>query len=189
MPRDNSQSQINIMKAFGRVIILLLWVAFEIAGQSKDGTLLPTGVHLDPVGAKISAGNMPLAMILSPDGAHLIVSLGGWREQGIQVIDLASQQVTQTLKQDGAFFGLAFSTDGRTLYASGGNEDAIYSYDWDGKSATQRGRLELAKKDPTKMGTRYPAGLASSRNGKFLYVAENIGDALAVVDLSNQTAS
>ena len=173
-------------KIFGRLVLPLLLVV-TVAGQPKEQTFLPTGVHLDPVGAKINAGNMPLAMILSPDGAHLIVSLGGWREQGIQVIDLASQQVTQTLKQDGAFFGLAFSADGRTLYASGGNEDAIYSYDWNGKSATLRGRLELAKKDPTKMGTRYPAGLALSTNGRFLYVAENIGDALAVVDLSNQT--
>jgi DNA-binding beta-propeller fold protein YncE len=177
------QNSVNVL---GQLIIFLILV-LPVAGQPKEQSLLPTGVHLDPVGAKINAGNMPLAMILSPDGAHLIVSLGGWREQGIQVIDLASQQVTQTLKQDGAFFGLAFSADGRTLYASGGNEDAIYSYDWNGKSATLRGRLELAKKDPTKMGTRYPAGLASSRNGKFLYVAENIGDALAVVDLSNQT--
>ena len=45
----------------------------------------------------------------------------------------------------------------------------------------------MAKKDPNKMGTRYPAGLAVSNDGKFLYVAENIGDALAVIDLSTQT--
>src|ERR1044072_6063674 len=112
------QNSVNVL---GQLIIFLTLV-LPVAGQPKEQSLLPTGVHLDPVGAKINAGNMPLAMILSPDGAHLILSLGGWREQGIQVIDLASQQVTQTLKQDGAFFGLAFSADGRTLYASGGNE-------------------------------------------------------------------
>jgi sugar lactone lactonase YvrE len=35
------------------------------------------------------------------------------------------------------------------------------------------------------MGTRYPAGLAVSNDGKFLYVAENLADVLAVVDLTN----
>jgi DNA-binding beta-propeller fold protein YncE len=175
------------MRLIGRLVFLLLFIALEVAAQSTDRAVLPTGLRLDPVGAKISAGNMPLGMILSPEGTHLILSLGGWREQGIQVIDLASQQVTQTIKQDGAFLGLAFSTDGRTLYASGGNEDAVYSYDWDGKNASFRARIELAKKEPNKMGTRYPAGLAVSDNGKFLYVAENVGDALAVIDLSSQT--
>jgi DNA-binding beta-propeller fold protein YncE len=175
------------MRLIGRVVSFLLLLAFQVAAQTTDRALLPTGVRLDPVGEKISSGNMPLGMIPSPDGTHLILSLGGWREQGIQIIDLVRQQVTQTLKQDGAFFGLAFSRDGRTVYASGGNEDAVYSYDWNGKNATFRARIELAKKEPNKMGSRYPAGLAVSKNGKFLYVAENVGETLAVIDLSNQT--
>ncbi|HEX8072015.1 MAG TPA: alkaline phosphatase family protein [Pyrinomonadaceae bacterium] len=130
---------------------------------------------------------MPLAMLPAPGGEKLIVSLGGWREQGIQVINLRTRRVDQTLKQDGAFFGLAFSRDGRTLYASGGNEDSVYCYDWDGKTASLRTRIELAKKEPNKMGSRYPAGLGVSNDGRFLYVAENVGDALAVVDLTNST--
>jgi DNA-binding beta-propeller fold protein YncE len=148
---------------------------------------LPTGVRLDPAGDNIKIGNMPLAMTFAPSGEKLIVSLGGWREQGIQVVDLQTRHVDQSIKQDGAFLGLAFSRDGRTLYASGGNEDSIYCYDWDGRAARLRTRIELAKKDPKQMGTRYPAGLAVSNDGKFLYVAENLADVLAVVDLSNLT--
>jgi hypothetical protein len=48
------------------------------------------------------------------------VVLSGWREQGLQVVDLASRRVTQTLRQDAAFYGLAFARDGRELYVSGG---------------------------------------------------------------------
>ena len=49
-----------------------------------------------------------------------------------------TRRVGQTLKQDGAFLGLAFSRDGRTLYDSGGNDDSVYCYDWDGHTAALR---------------------------------------------------
>ena len=67
-------------------------------------TTLPTGVRLDPVGESIDLGSMPLAMALSPEGDKLVVALSGWREQGIQIVDLASKRVTQTLRQEAAFF-------------------------------------------------------------------------------------
>jgi DNA-binding beta-propeller fold protein YncE len=167
------------------LLVLLAFLTAPLTRLSQDsGTKrLPTGLRLDPSGETVTLGSMPLAMLPAPGGERLVVSLGGWREQGIQVVDLRTRRVEQTLKQDGAFFGLAFSRDGRTLYASGGNEDSVYCYDWDGATAKPRARIELAKKEPNKPGTRYPAGLAVSADGRFLYVAENVGDALAVVDL------
>jgi hypothetical protein len=68
---------------------------------------------------------MPLAMVLSPEGDRLVLSLNGWRQQGLQVIDRHVGTVIQTISQPGAFLGVAFSNDGATLYASGGNEDVI----------------------------------------------------------------
>ncbi|HYY93171.1 MAG TPA: YncE family protein, partial [Pyrinomonadaceae bacterium] len=170
--------------AFALALLALLAVgsASHVRGQNSGPKRLPTGQRLDPSGDSVTLGSMPLAMLPAPGGEKLIVSLGGWREQGIQVVDLRTRHVEQTLKQEAAFLGLAFSRDGRTLYASGGNDDSIYCYDWDGSRATFRTRLALAKKEPNKTGSRYPAGLAVSGDGKFLYVAENVGDALAVVD-------
>src|SRR5437762_12497106 len=94
--------------------LAILTAVVSAAGQTSP---LPTGVRLDPEGAGINVGNMPLAMTLAPGGGKLIISLGGWREQGIQVVDLQTRHVDQTLIQDGAFLGLAFSRDGRTLYS------------------------------------------------------------------------
>ena len=51
---------------------------------------------------------MPLNMVLSPEGDRLVVLLNGWREQGLQVVDLKSESVVQTLPQAAAFIGLAF---------------------------------------------------------------------------------
>jgi len=155
---------------------------------------LATGLRLDPVGDFVDLGSMPLAMALSPGGDRLVVVLSGWREQGIQVVDVKSMRVTQTLQQPAAFYGLAFSSDGRELYVSGGNEDDIFCYTWQDGVATFARKIALTDKnaekktdtdkdkDKVKFGSRYPAGLAASRHGKLLYVAENVGDSLAVVE-------
>lgn len=144
---------------------------------------LPTGSSLDPAGTSVPVGSLPLAMEVAPDGQHVVLLLNGWREQGVQVVDRFTGEVTQTLPQEAAFLGLTFSGDGRTLYASGGNQDVVYRYDWQDGSATLRDSIVLARKRPNRSGTRYPAQIGVSPNDRFLYVAENLADSLAVVDL------
>lgn len=144
---------------------------------------LPTGVRLDPAGEAVDLGSMPINLVLAPEADKAVVVLSGWREQGVQIIDLKSRKVTQTLLQDGAFYGAAFSPDGRTLYVSGGNTDLLFIYAWNDGIATLERKFELAKTKTTDgTGTSYPAGLALSPNGHFIYVAENVGDHLAVVN-------
>ncbi len=147
--------------------------------------LLPTGRTLDPAGTVSEVGSMPLAMTLSPSGKEVVVLLNGWREQGVQVVDRATGRILQTLPQAAAFIGLAFSPDGRTLYASGGNQDCIYRYAWADGRATLSDSVVIEPKAVGKNGKRYPAGLAVSPDGSRLYVAENLTDSLAVVDLSS----
>ena len=146
---------------------------------------LPTGRMLDPVGNAIEVGSMPLAATLSPDGRQILVLLNGYREQGVQVVDRASGKILQTLVQPAAFLGLSFSPDGRTLYASGGNQDVVYRYSWTEGRAVLSDSLVLAAKAPRSNGTRYPGGLAPSPDGRFLFVAENLADSLAVIDLAS----
>ena len=85
--------------------------------------------------------------------------------------------------QDGAFYGAAFSPDGNMLYVSGGNTDTIFAYAWRDGAASLANEFVLAKaKTADGTGTSYPAGLAVATNGKFLYVAENVADRVAVVN-------
>jgi len=148
---------------------------------------LPTGLFLDTAGTSLDVGNMPLKMIPAPGGRRLVLLMSGWREQGVQVVDRDSKMVVQTLPQGSAFLGLAFSPDGKSLYASGGNDDAVYHYAWEDGQARKVDSFPLAvkpaEKKPDDEATRYSAGLAVSADGKWLYVAENISDTLAVLEL------
>lgn len=144
---------------------------------------LPTGRVLDPAGVTRPVGQMPLGMITAPGGSRLVLLLGGWREHGLQVVDRTGQ-VRQTIPQAAAFVGLAFTGLGTALYASGGNTDVVYRYRWVDDRAQLADSVVLARRDSGKDGTHYPAGLALSGDGRTLYVAENLADSIAVVDVS-----
>jgi len=173
-----------LFRFFGLALFLFaLQCAVALAQTSVFTSPLPTGVRLDAVGDTAELGSMPLNVVPALSGDKAVVVLSGWREQGIQVVDLKTRQVTQTLPQDGAFYGVAFSPDGHMLYVSGGNTDMLFVYAWKDGAATLANKFELAKaKTADGTGTSYPAGLAVAPNGKFVYVAENVGDRLAVVD-------
>jgi YVTN family beta-propeller protein len=158
------------------------------AGDSLTTALqprLPTGVKLDPAAPMATVGPMPLTMRITPEGDAVVLSLSGHRKQGLQVVNPVTGAIVQELPQASAFVGLAFSPDGRTLYSSGGNQDVVYRYDWHAGKATLRDSMVLGvKATPRTPGRRYPAGLAPSPDGQMLYVAENLADSLAVIDLA-----
>lgn len=130
---------------------------------------------------------MPLAMTLAPGGSEVVVLLNGWREQGIQIVERrGGNHVTQMVEQPAAFLGVAFSPDGRGLWVSGGNQDAVYHYDWkSGRAAGGDSILLAPREERGRRGRRYPGELAISPDGTKLYVAENLADSLAVIDIAN----
>ena len=125
-----------------------------IAAQDPSGARrLPTGVTLDPAGTSYELGSLPLAMVLAPGNTKVAVLLNGWRQQGIQVVDRASGQISQTIPLPAVFLGLVFSPDGKSLYVSGGNQDVIYRFEWTGDRAILADSVMLgvrarAKTDP-----------------------------------------
>ena len=136
--------------------------------------LLPTGKSLDPAGRAIPVGNMPLAMVAAPGGQKLLVLLSGWRHQGIQVVDVASGNIAQTVELNSSFLGIAVS--GTTVFASGANDNVVHVFSWSDEKLVAQ---------PDIKGVKYPAGMAVSPDGRRLYVAENMESTLAVIDLAS----
>jgi DNA-binding beta-propeller fold protein YncE len=180
------------------LLTALLWLGAACGGSGNSGSILqagnpadthdrlPTGARLDPAAPLHLVGQMPLAMVSAPDSNRVVLLMNGWRDEGIQVADRATGRVLQTIPLPAAFLGLAFSPDGRSLYASGGNTDMVYRFDWRNGTATLADSIVLARRANMKAsGTRYPGGITFSPDGRLLYVTENLADSLAVVEVAS----
>ncbi|HEX4470037.1 MAG TPA: YncE family protein, partial [Gemmatimonadaceae bacterium] len=145
---------------------------------------LPTGAVLDPAVRSVELGSLPLAIAAHPGGRYVVALLSGWREQGIQSFDRATGRVVQTVRLPAAFLGVAFNRAGDTLYVSGGFRDVVYEFGWQDGRATLIDSIPLSER-ARRLGQRYPAGIALSPDGRTLFVAENLSDSLAVVDIAS----
>ena len=136
-------------------------------------------------------GPMPLTMRLTPEGEHTSCCRSaaiGSRASRWSIA--ATGAIVQELPQASAFVGLAFSPDGRTLYSSGGNQDVVYRYDWRGgpRDAARQPRAggEAAAR---KRHAGIPRASRRRPTARTLYVAENLADSLAVVDVDRRDTS
>src|SRR4051812_19454481 len=64
-------------------------------GVHPDDHPLSNGWGLTPAGKQVTLSDMPLKLAVSPDGRMLAASCGGFRNQGVALIDLQSHEVTQ----------------------------------------------------------------------------------------------
>jgi YVTN family beta-propeller protein len=163
----------------------MMIAALFLSSILATGARLATGAQLDPAGRTIDVGNMPLSMLLTPERDRVVVVLSGQHQMGVQVVDLATGTVVQTIPLRAAFIGAAFSPDGKTLYVSGGADDVLHVYSWSDRQATFAHDISLKSAEKEPIGSRFPAGIALSRDGRFIYVAENVAGDVAVIDAAS----
>ncbi|MBZ5496154.1 MAG: bifunctional YncE family protein/alkaline phosphatase family protein [Acidobacteriia bacterium] len=150
-------------------------------GSAESGFLLPNGWSLTPAGEQIDVGDLPLALLLHPDGKHLLVANNGYSTQSVDVINLDSKKIVSRARVEMAWLGLAVSRDGTTVYAGGGMSNTILRFSF------TSGRI--ASIPAITVGGRkadvYPGGLCVA--GSRLYVANNLSNDVAAVDLQTGT--
>lgn len=183
----------------------------EAQGGRKVGrTSDTTGVtaqdwDLTPAGKVIRVGEMPEGCLLSPDGKWLAVVNCGQGTQSVMLVNTATAvvaRIERIPRPRAVFHGLAFSGDGSTLFVSGGPSDVILAYrvpdlePADPPQAALRANPtrpptenperfagQITMPEPTRAGVcLYPIGLALAPDSKTLWVAEALGDAVAIVD-------
>ena len=179
-------------KIFSSATALVCAISLVSCTSKKSGdpgpveaARLPTGRLLDPaVPSTPLRGAFPLGVLLAPDSDHIAVLTSGFGSQGVEIVERRGGNFSLALAQPAAFVGIALSPDRRTLYASGGNQDVVYRYSITREAIAPRDSLRLYDVAPKGSGKRYPAGLATSNDGAQLYVAENLGDSVAVIDVA-----
>lgn len=116
-------------------------------------------------------GSFPIQVVAHPTLPVAYVMSTGYTERAVLVVDVTTGVVVQQLDQGDAFFGLAISPDGATLYASGGASNVVHVY----AIASADGHLTAGTPiafDATVFSPGdYPAGLAVSPDGQHLWVA------------------
>jgi YVTN family beta-propeller protein len=157
----------------------------ELPGSLPEGGMVlpsPAGWVLTPAGYHIPVGDLPLGMDLSPDGRYLAVTSCGYAEQFVSLIDTTSCAEVQKLRVNKSFHGIAFSSDGKTLYISGGGDNKILVYSLVNDLFVPGEPIILG---PEKAKI-FPCGLTVSSNGEELYIANLLESTVMIVDLNTR---
>jgi YVTN family beta-propeller protein len=156
-----------------------------VAGPQGNGTgVTPNGWVLTPAGRQLDLtdqvwwADRPDGLALSPDGRTLLISSGGQSLVTMKVVDTATRTVRQTIpypSPQALFIGVVWSPDGTRAFASAGGNNKVRTYGFDGTQLHEGASIPVPG---------FAAGLAISGDGRTLFVAENTGDALGIVDLA-----
>jgi YVTN family beta-propeller protein len=140
---------------------------------------LPNGWSLSPVGYQIPLGDLPLNIALSPDMNYAAVTNNGQSTQSIQLIDLRTQHLLDMYEIGKSWLGLAFGNDGKTLYASGGNDNFIIRFDVKDNQLSCRDtfKLGVAMQDTISV-----AGIAVDEPSHRIYAVTKDNNSLYIID-------
>jgi YVTN family beta-propeller protein len=167
-------------------MVATLWASAMTAPPIRPGHRIGSqavdsiGRRLTPGPNLIQLGERPYGMALSPNGKVMVVSNAGVADQSVMVVDVAANTVVQTIHYpwpEAVFLGVAFSQDGSHVYVSAGPNDKVRAYAVTGTQLTEQDPLTLS-------ATSFPAGVAVSSDGGTLYAADNLANALSMVDVA-----
>jgi YVTN family beta-propeller protein len=161
--------------------------------NSHGWFLTPAGKQLQLVDPKDPSlyGDRPYGIAISPNGKTLIVSNDGQSTQSLMVVDRTSGKILQTIpykSPEALYVGVAFSPDGKQVFASAGGNNKIRVYNVEGQTLTETDPINLPvpKGADGKDVNLYPGGLTIAPDGKTLYVADNLSDSMSIVDLATR---
>jgi len=162
-----------------------------VAGEAVRSQLSPDGTTL----AIITAGQNSL---YKPDGTIDVANSTQYIFlYNVEGANSAEPALAQVIKQTNAHVGLVFSPDGNTLYAAGGNDDAVYVYERSGRTFTPAAPIALGHFAPGAVGSARnkgvgvgvqpnASGIGISADGATLVVANNYNDSITVIDTATR---
>jgi DNA-binding beta-propeller fold protein YncE len=151
------------------------------ATAASAAVLCLAALLAQPAGTQIPLDNFPLSTALSRDGKTLLVMHAG-NTPSISVIDTTSLKERARVPVADAWHGMTFSPDGRTVYAGGGSRRAVLEF-----SLSAGGNLTLVRELGSTAGSPLAASVfigdvAVSPDGRLLYAADLLGDAIVVIN-------
>ncbi len=163
--------------------LFLLKIGFAQSDSIAPRILLPNGWSLTPVGKSVQLGDLPLNIVVSPSRKYIAVTNNGQSVQSIQLLDAVHHQILSEIVIPKSWLGLAFSSDEKYLYASGGNDNLIVKYRINNNKLEESERIKLGEPWPVKIS---PAGLQVDDRSNTLFVVTKENNSLYIVDLGTK---
>ncbi len=145
-------------------------------GVAGNVTVLPNGWRIAPAGRHVQVGDLPLNMILSPDGRYLIVTNNGYTAPTFSIVDTRPLAVTATVPVDEAWLGLAWHPDGTRFYSSA--ENGVREFTFANGSVTAGRTFPLG---PTPVKSAFAGGLSVAPDGARLFIVRVLAQNLMAV--------
>ncbi|HEX2969589.1 MAG TPA: bifunctional YncE family protein/alkaline phosphatase family protein [Bacteroidales bacterium] len=177
-----------IVKKLLPCLIILGSINFFSYSQSsgeieKNRVKLPNGWSLTPVGQLYHLGDLPLNIAVSPSKKIAAVTNNGYGTQLVQLVDIKTGRFLDSVILKKSWLGLAFSADGKFLYASGGNDNIIIKYSVIKNKLVKPDTIFLGKPWPQKISV---AGITADKYGKKLYAVTKEDNSLYVIDIQSK---
>ncbi len=173
------------MKKVLVLIFSIVPVTFVLSQTSRHpeskSVKLPNGWSLTPAGKSLPLGDLPLNIVVSSSRKYMAVTNNGQSVQSIQLIDVKGEKILDNMVIPKSWYGLKFSSDERTLYASGGNDNWILKYAIDNNKLRLEDSIKLGKKWPEKIS---PSGLEIDDARKTMYVVTKENNSLYTINLA-----
>jgi DNA-binding beta-propeller fold protein YncE len=150
-------------------------------GLQPDGsTLLHTQWPIRPAGRQVALGYFPMNLAVDPSGRYAAALHASRTKHEIRVVDLETGRALPPVLVHQAFYGLAFSADGRALVCSGGADDVVRVFDFQDGRLTPRREIALAAPETHSA----VAGIALTPDGKTAFASLLFVSRVAAVDLA-----
>jgi sugar lactone lactonase YvrE len=151
-----------------------------LPGIQADGRIqLPNQWSLRPAGEQAQLGDLPINMAIHPAGRYVAILHQGFGDHEVIVFDLESRKKVSRHLLEQTFYGLCFSADGSTLYASGGEREIVHQLDFRDGILNNPRQIRVAPEKEKFI----PGGLAVDRAHKNLFVCGTWGHGVAIVPL------
>ena len=144
---------------------------------------LVNGWKLSPVGKSFPLGDLPLNLAVSKSSTYMAVTNNGQGIQSIQLIDLKTEKIIDSVVIGKSWYGLKFSADEKYLYASGGHDNWVIQYEIKNNKLVVADTIKLGKPWPVKIG---PAGIEIDEVNKKMYVVTRENTSLYIIDLKTK---
>jgi YVTN family beta-propeller protein len=169
------------------VLVISFAAIFLLAGDQKQAPrlpgpesgksyLLPNGWSLSPAGRHVQVGDFPMALVLHPDGKHLLVSNNGYGKQSVDVINIEQGKAVHSSPVEKAWLGLALNADGTRAYAGGGLSNTVLAFSFDGGKLNPLPPMTVGRP----LADIFPGGLCLT--GNRIFVANNLNGEVAALD-------